>query len=1719
MDSIHQLFERQAELNPNAIAITFEHENISYSKLNARSNCIANALLNIGIQTQQPVILLLENGCAQIAALLAVLKASATFVCLDPCHPTKRLQEIISEVTPPIVIVDLVCAHRHSELFGQLGKAEFMILLLDAENIEAQGTGLSKRVYGQKFLETCSTTNPNINVNPSASAYIVYTSGSTGKPKGIVQSHQSFLQFITWQSQQFNIRAPQRFAQWASIAYDASYCEIFGTLCFGATLCMATASVRYNPKFLVQWLREEGVTILQFVPSFCWQMLEILKDEGQNRDYHPLPDLKYLLLAGERLPVDLANTWLYAFPNPPKLYNLYGPTESVLATYYPVTDVDPDRHSIPIGYAIDGREILILDRDGQRCPTGVSGEIYIRSQYLTMGYFQRLEETNRRFIQNPLHHDYPDPVYRTGDLGHYLADGAIEFEGRVDTLVKLRGVRVELGDIESVLRQQEDIKNCAVVVQTVQERSKLVAKVREARGKGGHQQILVAYYTAHAQIPSAELRRFVEAHLPSYMVPQQFIHLDELPLNANRKLDFKALPAPEKVRPELRDRYVAPRTVEESLVAEIWQNVLGIERVGVHDNFFELGGDSLLAMQVINRMRETLHQTISFRDLFQNQTIAKIRTLAQTLSSQGPLSRLTLHKDAQRTKYPLSVAQEGIWFLWQLEPESPYYTAQGSIHLVGSINLPILQQAWQSLLDRHVIFRTQFGMEDGKPYQIFSQNLKDDLPCIDLTHFPQPERRSTMEQMTQEKAKCAFNLEKDILLQGQLFKLSEQEYEIALTFHEIILDLWGLSIMMRDLGSLYQSVLQGKIPPLPPVDLHFSNYVVWERENICREQLQAQKEYWEQELSGELPILNLPRDYPLPASPSYRGAAQSVLLDADLSQHLKELSSQQNATLFMTLLAAFNVLLKVYSGDDDLIVGAPIANRTCAGAEDLVGFFLNMLPLRTRLDDEPSFVELIERVRVTVTGALTNAEYPFPWMLESVKAVRDINVAPVFQVMFNMLNLPQTSEQYEDLEISFSELDSGYVKYDLSLYAQEHGEQIFLQLAYMSDLFEEATIARMLQNFVVLLQSIVAHPELPISQLNSLTEVEKQHLLYDFNKTEVDFGNDLCIHQLFEQQVTQTPNATAVIFAKEQLSYQQLNHRANQLARYLRRLGVRPEVRVALHLERSFEMLVAILGVLKAGGVYIPLDPHHPSVRLEQILQDTDPHLLLLHESLDVFDRYGGQKIYLDSDWSAIAQEDCSNLPNLTTPDNLLNIVYTSGSTGNPKGVLIPINAVLNRLEWMWRAYPFQAGDITAWQKSYALVAASWECFGGLLQGIPTLIVSRQELLDPNLLWQQLVSHRVSYFLASPAVYQGILEQGELHPGEWDSLRLATTSAEPIAPVMASRWRTVFPQAPLLNLYGSSECSSNVTEYDTAQMPAGSKRVPIGKPLPNTRVYSLNQALKPVPIGAVGEMYVAGACLARGYLNLPQLTRERFVPNPYSQNSELLYRTGDLVRSRPDGNLELMGRRDFQVKIRGFRVELGEIETVLAQHPKVGKCVVKLFESDTTDKQLVAYIVLIQGQDCATSDLRHFVQQKLPDYMMPSAFVFLESLPLTPNGKVDRQALPAPDLTQPMLNPEFAAPHTPLEKQLSRIWCGLLKRKQVGVRDNFFDLGGHSLLATQAISQVRQTLHVELPLRSLFDYPTLADWAKQIDRVFQVQREKTDPIESAATEAWEEIEL
>lgn len=1661
---IHELFEAQALRTPTKCALIFNEQQVTYQELNAFANQIALDLRQVGMGAGQVVGLCLERSVEMVASVLGVLKSGAAYVALDSKLPPARLAYIITDAQVALILTQ-----------------ERLLPMLNTFSIGTVCLDQRRDLSGQE-----KPGNPALQITPDSIAYIAYTSGSTGTPKGVLSHHRGVVNFLSYLVSTYGLHQDDCILQIATLAFDASVRDLIGPLTVGAQVILVPNAHAQDSDSLLSYIANYHITgLLSVVPTMLTSLVK-----GARGKTLPLGSVRLILVSGEPFPISLSHQIREVFGPQALIVNQYGPTECTMtSTYYRFSGKEEGAGIAFLGQPIPNSHLYVLDEELQPVSVGEQGEIYIESKGLSYGYLNHPDLTSQSFIPNPFLQELGARLYKTGDLATPQPDGHLKFLGRSDDQIKIGGVRVEPDEIKTVLLRHPNIENCAVVFRSIRHTSQnLISKngVNTTNQSGGPYKRLMAYIVCDktVSLTGEELRSFLRDHLPPLMIPGHYVFLDALPWNANGKLDRHALPDPLTPRPPLSHPYIRPRDAEEMWLSTIWQEILGVDSVGAHDGFFELGGDSLKAMQIFNRIRDEKEASFSISMLFNNNTVEKLAQAIRLTSVMGSEKPTHTSNPSSRKLYPLSTAQQGLWFLWKMEPNSPYYTAQGLIYFNGVLNVSVLEKAWQLLLERHEILRSRFGIERDKPVQWFEDKPAELWSIQDVTALKPEEWDHTIHQLAQEELQTPINLETDSLLRLQIFQRSESQHVLLLTMHEMIIDLWSIRVILNELGQLYDGLNKGQTTPLPPLSYTFRDFVVEEQESGENHNRGESEQYWKDQLAGELPVLSLPFDHHAPSVPTYNGKSISLLIDSELTGQLNHLSRTQNATLFMTLLSAFHVLLHLYTGQDDIIVGAPLANRNRKETENLVGFFLNMLPLRSSLADTPTFVTLLGRIRESVTGALTHADYPFQRMLEWAQVPRDVNRSPVFQVMFNMLSFPDSSLELNNVEVNYQGLETQYTKYDFSLYAQEQGNQVFLQIAYQTDRFNCETIERVLRNYVTLLQSIVAHPEASISDLSWFDERAHTDVLEELNSTQKDYLNDHCIHELFEAQAKQTPHDPAFIFQGQTLSYSELNKRANQLARYLRRLGVGPETVVALCVDRGFDMIVGVLGIMKAGGTYVPLDPTYPPLRLETILEDTAAPVLVLQKHVDQFKEYQEVKVYVDEQWPTISLEGESNQACTTQPANLLNVVYTSASTGKPKGVLITGEAILNRLHWMWETYPFRKDDVALLQKSPALVAATWECFGGLLKGIPTVIVSQEELHDPQLLWKTLTKNSVSYILGSPALFEGILNQGEIYSGQWKSLRLATTSAEPLPVSIVERWQHVFPIVPLLNLYGSTECSSNATTFSATTMDEKTQRVSIGTPLSNIQVYVLNKYLHPVPKGMTGELVIGGACLARGYLNLPDLTAQQFIPNPFSsQAGSRLYRTGDLARLRDDGNLELLGRADNQVKLRGFRIEVEEIEQVILQYESIKKCTVVLQESTGNRKQLVAFLEATDSPN--TPALKNFLRERVPDYMVPSAFVVLDQLPLTATGKIDRLALPQYETVRPDLEVAFSPPQTSGEEMIAGLWGELLNLEKVGIHDNFFELGGHSLLAIDLFSRLRDVFEVDFPLRDFLSSPTI----------------------------------
>jgi amino acid adenylation domain-containing protein len=1076
--------------------------------------------------------------------------------------------------------------------------------------------------------------------------------------------------------------------------------------------------------------------------------------------------------------------------------------------------------------------------------------------------------------------------------------------------------------------------------------------------------------------------------------------------------------------------------------------------------------------------------------------------LQQKAATRAP--SVTIPRRGPQDEQPLSFAQERLWFLSQMEPESPAYNIPIAMRMKGALDIAALERSFREVVRRHEVLRTTFKNVGGETVQIINPFEGFRISVIDLDELSAEQRDEEVASRIKEESHRPFDLERDSLLRIMLMRIGEREHVLQMTIHHIISDGWSAQILIKEVTSLYEAFSNHRPSPLKDLRIQYADFALWQRSWLKREVLDSQLTFWKKQLAGAPPMLELRTDKARPAVQTYRGATESLALDGGLSEQIKALSKQEGATLFMTLLAGFKILLHRYTGQTDMVVGTPIANRNRAELEDQIGFFVNALVLRTDLSGDPTFRQLLKRVREVSLEAFAHQDIPFERVVEHMQPDRDMSRSPLFQVMFEFLSSPKQEHALTGLEITPLTVEYTAAKFDLTLTMAERGKAIVQTLEYNTDLFEAGTVARMLHHMERILASIAANPDQRISEIEMLGEAERNTLLVEWNDTERAYPADRLVHELIEDQVKRAPDAIAVISEQEELTYGELSARANQLAHHLRGLQVSPDRIVGIAMHRSVDMIVAMLAALKAGVAYVPIDPSLPTERLTYLLDDTQCEVVLTHSELrSVLPGRAMQVICLDTDWPIISRHDRGNLRNVATSKNLAYVMYTSGSTGKPKGVATEHSA-LNWLIWNLDIASINSTDVVAQASNPSFDAIVFEVWGALVNGATLVIVEKDTLLSGEELAAQIRDKGISVLYLTAALFTQVASR---EPKAFSTMRLVLCGGEAIDAKWAEKVLEAGGPSILIHEYGPTETTVFSSFYLIEETGREAKSLPVGRILNNTKGYVVDDRFEPVPVGVIGELYIGGDGLARGYLNAPSQTAERFVPNPYgTKGGEQLYRTGDLVRYLPNGEIEFAGRKDHQVKVRGYRIELAEIEEALGQHAEIVEAVVVVDEDESGEKRLVSYLIPAADSTLSISDLRSFLKQKLPDYMIPSVFVMLEEIPLTPNGKVDRRALPRPNQARPELNQSYVAPRTPIEKTLVGIWQEVLEVEQVGINDNFFELGGHSLKATQLVSRVRDAFQIELPLRSMFRTPTPGELAVTI---IQSQAEQTESDEIA----------
>ena len=1646
---IHDLFAIQVKAAPDSVATIFENQQLTYQELNAKANQLAHYLQSIGVGAEVMVGLCVERSLDLIIGILGILKAGGAYVPIDPAYPQERIAFMLEDTKLQFVVTQ-------QQLVVSLPETSTTICLdTDWQKIDCQ-----------------SSHNPVSGVTAENLAYLIYTSGSTGKPKGVQMPHSSVTAYLQAIAKILPVNHQDIYLHTASFSFTASVRQLFLPLSQGAISILATREQTRTPLSLFELIQKRGVTISDGVPS-VWRYGLIALESLDQQYTESLSEskLRLIVFGGELLPYQLIKKLRNLFKTPPQFFNILGQTESIGHGFYTVPeDYDLEDGYVPVGHPLANiQQVYVLNSQLEPVKTGESGEVHIAGSTLARGYLNRTEANVEKFIINPFNPQ--QRLFKTGDVARYSIDRNLEILGRIDFQVNIRGMRVELEEIEAVIKLHPSIREAVV-------------SAREDVSGG---QRLVAYIVVNNQdFNSGELRNFLASKLPDYMNPHTLMVMEKLPVLPNGKLDRKSLPEPDLSA--IQSEFIPPQTPTQEIIAKIWAEVLGIERIGIHDNFLELGGHSLLASLVISRLREALSLELSIASLFAAPTIA---TFSEQIGTSVQNLLPTLEPVPRNIELPLSLTQQRFWFLDQMEGANPAYNIVRVLNLQGSLNFTGLEQAIATIINRHETLRTSFGIADGKPIQVIADKLAFTLPIIDLQELAEDQKTTEAQRLTTNEYLRPFALNESSLLRVTLMQLGAESHQLLIIMHHIISDAWSVGNFLQELSVIYSALTAGLPSPLPKLSIQYADYAYWQRQWL--ENQPAQLDYWKQQLADIPAVIELPTDRSRTAIQTFRGDLQKFQFDSQLTHKLKNLSQKSGSSLFMTLLTAFVILLSRYSGQEDIVVGSPISNRNRVALEPLIGFFVNTLVLRTRLQENPTFEELLQQVRQMALDAYTHQDVPFDQLVETLQPQRHLSHSPLFQVMFVLQNSPSSKLELRDLQVTQIELQraTAGANFDLTLSMQEKDSELGTELIgafeYNANLFNADTIARMVESFHTLIEAVVANPQERIRTLPLLTASQEHQLLVEWNNTVTDYPQK-SIHQLFEEQVEKTPDAVALVFEDQQLTYQQLNSQANKLAHYLQFLGVEPEILVGVYLERSLEMIVGYLGILKAGGAYVPLDPNYPPERLNYMVADSQMSIILTHSSLLphlslTLEQSQTKIICWDKDFEIeIASQSCDNPINNFTPENLAYVIYTSGSTGRPKGVLIQHSGLLNLVFWHLNNFQVKSSDRTTQLAGTAFDAAVWELWPYLVVGASIYLIKSEFLLSPEILQEKLTSHHITIsFIPTPLAEQLCL----LSWSENTTLRTMLTGGDRLNSYPSNKLPFKF-----FNNYGPTENTVVTTSGQILSAESDGKFPPIGRPIANTQVYILDRYLQLLPIGVYGEIYIGGLSLARGYLNRPDLTSERFIANPFVAN-ERLYKTGDLGRYLPDGNIDFLGRIDHQVKIRGFRIELGEIETVLSQHPQVQQVVVIVREDHPGNKYLTAYIVSTT-ETLTSSELRQFLKEHLPEYMIPAAFVILKALPLTPNGKVDRRILPKPEITNAELETTFVAPRTALEAKLAEIWCTVLHREQVGIYDNFFELGGHSLLITSVISRIQEHFSIVLPLRSLFTAPTIAELSQLI---------------------------
>jgi amino acid adenylation domain-containing protein len=1630
----HEDFEAQCDRAPERVAVLAGDTTLTYAQLEARANRISHCLRANGVHRGALVGIALDRDADMLAAVLGVLKSGAGYVPLDPAFPTERLTYMVGDAG----LAALLTQDEHASRFDLRGRPVLVLDRLDAELAAAPTTRIGRDAEA---------------ATPDSVAYVIYTSGSTGQPKGVLVPHRATANFLAAMRRAPGLVADDRLVAVTTLSFDIAFMELLLPLSVGAQVILASREQVRDGVALRALIETSAATVLQATPS-GWRLL--LESGWQGHAGFKA------ISGGEPLALNLAEALLARCS---EVWNGYGPTEAtVYATFWKVRH---PREGIVIGRPVANTCVWIRDEQGQLCPVGVPGELWIGGPSVALGYLDRPQLTAERFVVDPYSEHVDARLYRTGDRGRWLANGVIEHLGRVDFQIKLRGFRIEPGEIEAHLTSQETVTQALVMV-----REEVPGDAR-----------LIAYVVASAgaKIVETTLRDYLRQSLPDYMIPQHIVVLDAMPLLPNGKIDRQRLPSG-FAGASSAVLMTAPRDPLERRVAQAMASTLGCVDLSVDDNFFERGGHSLLAAQLAARLSRDMEITLPLRNVFEAPTVARLAAMIRETST-APVPQRIIPRLPDRERAPLSLMQQRLWYIEQLQPGRVVYNTPSAHRLRGPMNAVAFESALRETVRRQPILRTSIEPDDTSAFQRIHAEVEVSLlPLEDLSGLPIPERDIALQHRLDALSAEPFDLAVAPLFRAHLFRLSELDHVFFFMAHHIIWDGWSFDILYEELSHEYAAICANRQPSLAALSVEYGDFSAWHREWMRGDELIRQLDHWKQRLSGDIAPLDLMADRPRPARMSGEGATEWICLPPASVQALRALGQRAEATLFMVLLTVYCILLVRLSGQREVVIGTPVRGRDAADLEPVMGFFVNALPLRVQIDPQASFLDVLLAVREVVLDAFASPDVPFEHLVQSLKLPRDDSRPAIYQAMFSFQDVRQRPGAWGDLQHEHLPLFQHGAADDIGLWFIEQDGGLLGGLTYNTDIFTADTAARFRGRYETLIASALVDPQQPVAQMPLLSAQERD-LYAQWNATATAMPA-LSLHGLFEAQCDRQPQRTAVRHADETATYAQLDARANRIAHLLRARGIGRGALVGVAVDRGIDLMASLLGVLKAGAGYVPLDPAFPSGRMGYMIEDAKVALLLTERAFaSRFAAYGVPIFELDD---ACAQLDA--LPS-TRPapdaadaaaDSIAYVIYTSGSTGQPKGVEIPHRAVVNFLSSMIERPGLRANDRLLAITTLSFDIAVLELFGPLCVGAEVVLVAREEAMDGETIAASLLASQATLMQATPATWRVLLQSG------WTGqlgLR-ALCGGEPLTPDVAASLLACCDE--VWNLYGPTE----TTVWSTCWRVEPDVPISIGTPIANTTIDILDAQQQPCPIGVPGEICIGGAGVALGYHHQPALTAERFVADAGGVRR---YRTGDRGRWLANGTLEHLGRLDFQVKIRGFRIELGEIEATARRDVAVADCVAVTHDVSAHDRRLVLYVASNEAEVTLLPRLREQLAASLPGYMQPQHVVWLAMLPKTPNGKIDRKALPPPAVHSAVVSAQDMAAQLadPRQRYLASVWCDLIGIDHVRARDNFLDLGGHSLLAVEMAARVRRETGVRLNLLEIAT-GTLASLAMEL---------------------------